>query len=234
MVDDTSKGVPQFATAELPAPSPGIPCVACRQVIKEPYFQVNGKNACARCVESLQSQAPKDSHADFMRAVAFGIAGAVAGLVLYVTFALATGFVIGFASLAVGWIVGKAMIVGSRGAGGRRYQITAVLLTYLAVSLSAVPIAISQFKHRHEQQQTQAAPNSSDSGQKKMDLGRAIGVLVLLGVASPFLDLQNPSHGLIGLIILFVGMRFAWKFTAGRPFEVTGPLNPPAPSAASI
>ena len=41
---------------------------------------------------------------------------------------------------------GKAMHLGSRGVGGRRYQLVAVLLTYLAVSLSAVPIAIHQMR----------------------------------------------------------------------------------------
>jgi hypothetical protein len=48
----------------------------------------------------------------------------------------------------------------------------------------------------------------------------------LIGIASPFLDLQNPTHGIIGLIILFVGLRFAWQFTAGRTLHVSGPHTP--------
>jgi hypothetical protein len=31
--------------------------------------------------------------------------------------------------------------------------------------------------------------------------------------------------GLIGLVILFVGMRFAWRFTAARPLQIFGPFN---------
>ena len=38
----------------------------------------------------------------------------------------------------------KAMMKGSGGIGGRRYQVAALLLTYGSVSMAAVPIAISQ------------------------------------------------------------------------------------------
>ena len=49
------------------------------------------------------------------------------------------------------------------------------------------------------------------------------------GVASPFYDLAEPFWGAIGLVILFVGIRIAWRMTAGRPDqEVTGPFNSPA------
>jgi len=49
---------------------------------------------------------------------------------------------------------------------------------------------------------------------------------ILLGIASPLLELQDPVHGLIGLVILFVGIRFAWRFTAGRTLAVSGPHTP--------
>ena len=65
--------------------------------------------------------------------------------VLYAGFTIVTGLYIGYVSLAVGWLVGKAIMLGSKGIGGRRYQIAAVVLTYAAVSLAAVPIAISYY-----------------------------------------------------------------------------------------
>jgi hypothetical protein len=55
----------------------------------------------------------------------------------------------------------ELMSMGSRGVGGRRYQVVAVVLTYLAVSLSAVPIAIHQMRqqhHRAQAQSTETAP----------------------------------------------------------------------------
>lgn len=227
-MDDPSKGVPQFATAEFaPKPAPAA-CAACRRPLSGPYFTVNGLPACAECTRKLEAQIPRDSHVAFLRALLFGIAGAIAGFALYVLFALTTGLVVGFVSLAVGFIVGKAMNLGSGGVGGRRYQIVAVLLTYLAVSLSAVPIGIHQLRQHADQSQT-----AEGTQRPAAPIGKVIGVLALAGIASPFLDLQDPMHGLIGLVILFVGMRFAWRFTAGRRLEVSGPYSiTPSPSAA--
>jgi hypothetical protein len=228
-MDETSNGMPQFATAEFAPNRPTMACAACRRPIVGPYFNINGVQACAECASKIQAQIPKDSHAAFVRALLFGIGGAVAGFALYVTFALATGLVIGFVSLAVGFIVGKAMNFGSRGVGGRRYQVVAVLLTYIAVSMSAVPIAIHQMR-QHSQAQS---ADSATARRGDVNIGKAIGVLALVGIASPFLDLQDPVHGIIGLVILFVGMRFAWRFTAGRTLKVSGPHSQ-TPSPAGV
>ena len=222
-MEDTSTGVPQFATAEFAPNGPPMTCAACQRPITEAYFRINGACVCPECTRKIQAQTSTDSRATFVRAVAFGVAGALAGFALYVVFALVTGLVIGFVSLAVGFTVGKAMSFGSRGVGGRRYQIAAALLTYIAVSMSAVPIAIHQMRAHRAQIQSSAttAPPSAP-----MNIPKAIGVLTLLGIASPFLDLQDPIHGLIGLVILFVGIRFAWRFTAGRTVAVSGPHTP--------
>jgi hypothetical protein len=233
-MENMSKGVPQFATAEYAPNTPAMTCAACKRPINGPYFKINGAQACASCTNKIRAQIPPDTHAAFVRALLFGIAGAVLGFALYVGFALATGLVVGFVSLAVGFIVGKAMNLGSRGAGGRRYQLVAVLLTYLAVSMSAVPIAIYQMRQQHQAQaQTQAQASDSAAPREHMSAAKVIGVLTLVGIASPFLDLQNPTHGIIGLIILFVGIRFAWRFTAGRTLNVSGPHSPSTVAAAA-
>jgi uncharacterized protein (DUF983 family) len=228
-MENTSNGMPQFSTAEFASNGAAMTCGACKGSINGEYFQVNRNPVCADCSKSIQAQLPKDSHAAFVRAIVFGIGGALLGFALYVIFALATGLVIGFVSLAVGFIVGKAMNLGSRGAGGRRYQLVAVLLTYLAVSLSAVPIALHQMRQHQQTQQAQAQSSAAQAPQP-MNIAKAVGVLTLLGIASPFLDLQDPVHGLIGLVILFVGIRFAWRFTAGRRISVSGPYTPAAAS----
>jgi hypothetical protein len=172
---------------------------------------------------------PKDSHAAFVRGILFGVGGAILGFAIYVGFALSTGLLVGYVSLAVGYLVGKAITMGSYGIGGRRYQIAALVLTYSAVSLSAVPIAISQWRHHGapaQVQGTQSPQVTAQTGEKtSMSVSKAIGVLALLGLASPFLDLANPTHGLIGLVILFVGLRIAWKMTAGTKIDVTGPIE---------
>ena len=74
-----------------------------------------------------------------------------------------------------------------------------------------------------QQQQTQNRPG--------MGLGAALLQLTFIGLASPFLELQDPLHGLIGLVILFVGIRIAWKIAAGTETQILGPFeNAPAAS----
>lgn len=229
LMQDSSEGMPQFATAEFAPDSPTMTCAACKRPVSGEYFAVNGAHVCPECARKIQAGMPADSHAAFARALTFGVAGAVAGLVLYVGFAMVTGLVIGWVSVGVGFIIGKAMNFGSRGVGGRRYQITAALLTYLAVSMSAVPLAIHQM--REHRPQVQSSETAAMAPAAPMNIPKAIGMLALVGVASPLLDLQDPVHGLIGLVILFVGMRFAWRFTAGRTLAVSGPY---APSPAGV
>lgn len=241
MEEKMSNGVPQFTTAEYPGSANNTACKSCGRPISGAYYQVNGAMTCSACAQQIREQMLKDSHAAFARGVLFGSVAAFLGLILYVTVALTTGLIIGFVSLAVGYMVGKAIVMGSGGLGGRRYQIAAVLLTYIAVSLSAVPIAISQHMKARGAQQTQQQKAQQEQAQgsdpaaaraPKMSPAKVVATLAFLGLASPFLDLANPAHGIIGLIILFVGLRIAWQLTAGRSVKVLGPLNARAPATS--
>jgi hypothetical protein len=253
MTDST----PQFGTAEYQSKPGSDTCKSCNQALTGRYYRINGELACEHCTEQLKTQIPKDSHSAFVRGLVFGVGGAILGLILYSVFAIVTGIVIGYVSLAVGYIVGKAIKFGSNGIGGRRYQIAALLLTYAAVSVSAIPIGISQaIKEKKlgpppqaKQSASQsypssgsssangaASPSSQQAAKPGMNLGVALLGLALLGLASPFLELQDPFHGLIGLVILFVGIRIAWQLTAGPKVDILGPFtvgasSPPATAA---
>ena len=191
--------------------------------------------ACAACGERAQHELPKDSHGRFVRALLFGIGAALVGLILYATFEIATGLIIGYVSLAVGYIVGKGIKMGSRGAGGRKYQITAVILTYAAVSLAAVPVAIGQYTKMKRTQASAEVQQPADAGSPQQQLeqsstprtglGAALLQLTIMGLASPFLELQSPVQGMIGLIILLVGIRIAWRMTAGTETQIFGPFE---------
>jgi hypothetical protein len=234
---------PQFTKAEYSEAPRGDRCVSCNQPITGRYYRVNTRIACETCVQELERRQPKDSHASYVRGMLFGVGAAIVGLILYAGFTILTGLYIGYVSLAVGWLVGKAIMLGSGGMGGRRYQIAAVLLTYAAVSLAAIPIAISySMKEKSESQSIQLkqqkpstdSPGSrTDSAQTKPSFGSAILQLLLIGLASPFLELQDPVHGVIGLIILLVGVRIAWKITVGsKRANIQGPYE--NSSAAAI
>lgn len=233
-----TQATPQFTTAEYSEKSGIDRCVSCNQPLTARYYRVNTRLACEGCVQELQRRQPADSHAGYVRGMLFGVGAAIVGMAGYAGFTIVTGFYIGYVSLAVGWLVGKAIMVGSKGIGGRRYQIAAVILTYAAVSIAAVPIAISyqlkaksqteSVQPRQQQPTTNAENNQPDQAQPKpkLSFGAAILQLLVIGLASPFLELQDPLHGIIGLVILIVGIRIAWQITAGsRRVNIEGPYE---------
>jgi hypothetical protein len=143
---------PQFQKAEYAGGKSGDHCKLCNQPLGVAYWRVGQAMACQACAEKAKSDQPQDTHTAYSRAVLFGVGGAILGLVIYATFAIVTGIILGYVALAVGYIVGKAMNMGSKGLGGRRYQITAVILTYAAVSMAAIPIGITQVVKQRQAQ----------------------------------------------------------------------------------
>jgi uncharacterized protein (DUF983 family) len=198
---------PQFKTAEYS--SAGEVCKSCKKPLSGDYFRINGIVACENCTEQLRRQLPVDSSAAFIRAIAIGIGAAVLGCGLYAGFTILTSIYIGIVSLAVGWLIGKAMKMGSGGIGGKRYQIVAVALTYIAVSMADVPINL-HFRGKSLSELTDPA---------------LFGQFLVDGITSPFTGLRSATSGLIGLVILFVGMQIAWKLTAGPKLEILGPFQ---------
>jgi hypothetical protein len=232
---------PQFNTAEY-AGQPGTDrCHYCQRTIGTRYYRVNNRMACPACTEQAALAVPQQGHAAFMRALLFGAGAAIAGLALYATVEIVTGWIIAYVSLAVGWMVGKAMMAGSKGAGGRRYQIAAVLLTYAAVSMAIIPVILSRAvehrKARHQQQIEQPAAPDGESqpaqprSRPPVNFFAVLGQLAFIGLASPFLELRAGIHGVIGLIILSIGIQIAWRITAATPTAgIIGPFSttPPA------
>jgi hypothetical protein len=227
---------------------------------------------CPACANNVRRGVPQDSAGAFGKAFLAGAAAMVAGLILYAAVGIITGWVIGYVSLAVGYIVGHAMMKASGGIGGRRYQVAALIFTYAAVSMAAVPIYIAQAM-KHEKQvarrtsqpaaSAQAPKNTSQppttpgttsaTSQDSADQAQSsstpdaqaspnperpsrvmlIGQLLYFGLASPFLELADPIHGAIGLVILLVGLQMAWRITAGtRKLVLDGPFDNAAPARA--
>jgi len=245
MFDPANTSTPQFGTAEYVGTPGADICHFCKQPTPQQYYRVRGQMACGTCAEIARQETPVDSHSAYGRALLFGIGAAVVGMAGYaLLIIILQGWTIGYMSLGVGYIVGKAMVIGSKGLGGRKYQITAALLTYAAVSIAAVPVQLSfAYKHAHtetkqvqsDQQPTVTEDQSSDqpSPEPRMSFWGVIGQLALYGLASPFYDLQNSISGVLGLIILFVGIRIAWRITQGQPdLAVTGPYNSSSPKLA--
>lgn len=218
---------PQFGTAEYIGVQGNNHCQFCHQPVTGSYYRVRDSMACPACTEKIRLELAKDTHAAYMRALVFGIGAAIVGMALYATFEITTGLVIGYVSLAVGWLVGTAMKKGSGGVGGRRYQITAALLTYAAVSMAAIPVGI-YFGIKHQKAEAEQVQQKSHLAEEQRQLEKESGQqrenapaadpepaleddrprmfsldflehLALLGIASPFLELWRfgPTFGWI-------------------------------------
>jgi hypothetical protein len=192
-----------FETAEyVGTAGGGERCQYCHQPIGTIYYLANAAIACPSCSAKLRNRLGYAWAAPFGRAVLYGTGAAALGLALYAAFMIITHIAIGYASLAVGWMVAKAMVKGSGGIAGRRYQIVAGLLTYAACTLARIPVWIYQMPERRSVFLT--------------DIPHTL--------LFPFLRLgDDPFPGLMGLIILFVGVSIAVRLTAAKAFTINGP-----------
>lgn len=145
----------------------------------------------------------------FLQALGCSVVGVIAGAALNAGFIILTGINIGYLALVVGWLVAKAMMVGSNGRGGRPYQIAAVILTLISVALSNAVI-VYWF------------------GQKENPIPLTllnIVSLLIAGCVHPFVRLlSSPVGGMVGLFIIFIGARAAWRMTSGDPAAVRHPF----------
>jgi hypothetical protein len=250
-----STNLPSFDRAEYSlAPATTAPdhCTRCQQSIAASYYRINGDLACESCAQQATPAQLAHSHAAYSRAILYGIGAAIVGMIVYALFEIVTGIVIGYVAIGVGYLVGKAMKLGSGGRGGRRYQIVAALLTYVAVSIAAIPVALHSYNKQHSAKAAQTA--SVNDAQREhpfpgdeqpqptptpVSIGHLVIVLLGLGLASPFLELSEGFGGLIGLFILFIGIRAAWGLTSGidpaapdvsGPFSNTSGTAGPAPA----
>jgi hypothetical protein len=258
---------PQFTTASYKPTDSVERCASCKSPLGATYYRVNGALACESCAKKVGGSAPKDSHTAFMRALLYGFGGALLGLAIYAFVGIVLSMQFGIVALAVGYIVARAMKIGSGGIGGTRYQIAAVLFTYFAVSVAAIPIYIAAYskiqkaKHAAATQQhtlqdgsqssadatpsTDHNPEADDSADgvpaQRPSHGITVGgifMLIGIGLASPFLELWQTGpnfNTMIGLFILFIGMRIAWRMTGttDRPTNVLGPFTQTAPAGAA-
>jgi hypothetical protein len=202
---------PQWTTAQYEQPQAIDRCRFCNTPLATEYYRMRGQAACASCAAAAREGTQSgESNAAFIRALLFGIAAAIVGLAGYSAFTIATTLYVGYVALGVGYIVARAMKFGSGGIGGRPFQIAAVVLTYLAIALAEIPIALWQYRTH-------------------IPSGRMLAVaihLLPIGLTSPIREMRSPVHGLINAVILFIGLRIAWRGTAATHVAVEGPFRP--------
>ena len=197
----------QFDRADFTAPRTAQ-CSACQQPIFGNYYSANGQMLCAPCAERLRAQlgGVGGRAARFLQAAALGTGAAVLGGAVYGAVMVFGDRQWAIISIGVGYLVGKAVRLGSGHRGGWRYQLLAAFLTYTAIC------AAYAFATYH----SMAAPTVED----------VIG-LVLIAYGIPFL---GGAQNIIGMLIIGFGVYQAWQMNRGIALEITGP-HPLAPGA---
>lgn len=219
----------QFEKAETDSASNSPSCTLCNSTLAGEYHELNGSAICAICrVREEERYAADRNMSKLLMAALFGLGAAVLGSIIYWGFAKLTGFEIGLMAIAVGWLVGRAVMKGSNYRGGRKYQILAVTLTYFSITFSYVPFifeaagkeAAEKAKKNPESMKKSVAPTKDDAPITAGGVAAAIGLLVLIILAAPFLA---GFSNVIGWFIIAIGLWEAWKFTREQPFVLSGP-----------
>jgi hypothetical protein len=232
----------QFDRAEFTAPVASLTCAACAQPIVQSYYEAGGKTICSTCRELRSGAMETRSTARLLRALAVGLAAAIAGSIVWWGVRRLTGYEIGLISIGIGIGVGRAVRWGGRNRGGLAYQLLAVALTYLSITGNYVPDVINELVKSDETAQTAGAPTTAatatapvpptkpiavkaNAASESVGIGAillAIGAIILVAATVPF---SNGASNFIGILIIGFGLWEAWKINRRVDEVINGPFS---------
>jgi hypothetical protein len=230
--------------AEVPR-SPAVVCAGCKEGIQTQYYDVNGNALCGTCRSAVSAAAETPTGMlPILKAAGLGAGAGIVGASVYYGVIAIAHLEIGIVAILIGYMVGYSVRKGADGRGGRRFQVLAAVLTYCSVALAYAPLAVQQTREAKAatattlSQGSQGSQGSKGAGPEARPSGARIllGVVLLGGViaALPVLVVVGsfPS-GLISAVIIFIGMRQAWKMTGAPVLTILGPYRVGAPQAAA-
>ena len=142
-----------------PKAPPALPCSDCRDVMRASYYSLMGRPICAKCRMTYQRKIQRGTGPGaFARASLYGSGAAAAGAALLGVVVLVVG--IGRIPMSIGIAIMVARAIGKAtdGYGGRRYQLLAVTLTYLAIGLGSLAPVVRAY---HSYEKVKAPPRSA-------------------------------------------------------------------------
>lgn len=199
-------GALQFDTAEPSSATTERSCTGCQRPIEGEYHMANMQVICTPCRHALEAGPRGNRTGRVGRALLFGAGAALAGSILYIVVFVATGMQLGLIAVVVGWMVGRAVAVGSEHRGGWLYQLMAVGFTYLAVCTSYIPQIVDAWR---EQGVADEAPGAA------LYIGS-----FLYSLAVPMLSITVAP---IAALILGFGLFQAWRENKRPELTITGP-----------
>lgn len=136
-------------------------CTRCGAPLRGSYHVVNENVACAKCRYAAEAE---HASGGFGRALMYGVGAAIAGAIGYYLFVSATGMEWGLITALVGIGVGQAVRVGSRSRGGRKFQLLALVLAYVAMGGAYLPLGAKEFMKGWEQAESASRTGKNPTG----------------------------------------------------------------------
>lgn len=237
----------EFDRAESPGPAIAAPiqCADCARPIQTAYFEANGKVLCAVCRGRIATA--QDGSGGYLRSVVFGLGAALLGAAVYFAVAAITSYEVGLIAILVGYLVGQGVKIGSRSGGGRKFQVTAVALTYFAIGLSYGGLLIKETATSAKLTdvrraglapapgqpglvQAPAEAGAADSTAIAPHFGAAavpvgIAALIALVFTLPVAVVLGGLPGsLLSVLIVGFGLAQAWKLNQKVSVAISGPF----------
>jgi hypothetical protein len=240
----------QFDKVDLATPDEARACRICKRAIESggEYFEIASNIICKSCAASLSGS--KQGRGSLVRASLFGAGAALLGTIAWYAITKISGYQLGLVAIAVGLFVGRAVRKGGSGLGGWRYQALAMVLTYVSITASYVPLILSQAREAKAHRaapgaeatapETEATAPNADRTDRTDDTDRGsatdtavprskpgagdvvLAVALLLGLAfvSPFLA---GASNFMGIVIIGIALYEAWK--SNRRVPLSGPFR---------
>lgn len=228
-------------------------CTVCHEPIADYYYEIAEKVVCEPCRQAVEASLRGGSKVRrFVRATSFGLVMGALGCAVYYGVLKLTGYHFSLISIAVGYMVGKAVSHGSDGRGGLFYQLLAVFLTYTAIVGTFIPMIVPLVMEHAEKEkaaargvpapgkaaaqaagaQPAAQPAPAQPPRRPLNPLMLVVLWVVLGVvllvaayALPFYMLTSSP---LLILIIFFALQQAWwlnrqvKLKFAGPFQVGG------------
>ncbi|HEY5090193.1 MAG TPA: hypothetical protein VIK30_09490 [Polyangia bacterium] len=248
--DGTPDAGLQFDKVDLATPNEARACRLCQRPIEGEYFEIARNIICRPCAGALSGS--KRGGGSLPRGLLFGAGAAVLGTIAWFAIVKITHHEFGLLAIGIGLLVGTAVRKGAQGLGGWRTQTLAMVLTYVSITASYVPLIVRGLA---ESEATRSAQSTTADGQDTDSSGRsplgnlsdpedpkpkggagslAFAVLLIFGLAfaSPFL---GGASNFMGILIIGIALYEAWKINRrvplSGPFRFGSAASPPVAAA---
>lgn len=154
--DSTARTTPAAEYSEPRKSQPAMYCSECKAIMRMMYYSLDERPLCQKCGAMYKARIEQGTGPGAMsRAVLYGTGAAIVGMIgVAAVLSIFNGFRI-ITAIGVAYLVAKAIGKVTGNYGGRRYQVLAVGLTYVALGLAMlVPV----FRAMHALEKVTAPP----------------------------------------------------------------------------